>query len=100
MRFLTRLRRLDDAKKDRFVLISTIVLTLFIVFSGFWYTTRFSKKTLSENQPHTPSTLSSTLKDIKTNLSPTVSQMKSNIDTITQEYEKNGLKNFFVPKTE
>lgn len=98
MRFLTKLRRLDNSKKDTFILVTSFFLTLCIIVSGFLYTKRLGQKEVSTQSSTT--TLNSLAKDIKATLIPTVTDMKGSIKAFSDEYKKGSFKDFFIPKSE
>lgn len=98
MRFLTKLRRLDNSKKDTFILGTSFFLTICIIVSGFLYTNTLGKKEMSGQSSTT--TLNSIIKDIKATIVPTISGMKENIATFSDEYKKSSFEDFFVPKSE
>lgn len=98
MRFLTKLRRLDNSKKDTFILVTSFFLTLCIIVSGFLYTKKLSQKEVRTQSSTT--TLNSLTKDIKATLIPTVTDMKDSIEAFSNEYKKGSFKDFFIPKPE
>lgn len=98
MRFLTKLRRLDNSKKDTLILVASFFITLCIIVSGFFYTKILNKEDVSDESGTT--TLSSLAKDIKATLIPTITDMKENIATFSDEYKKGSFKDFFIPKPE
>lgn len=98
MRFLTKLRRLDNSKKDTFILVTSFFLTLCIIVSGFLYTKRLGKEEVGRESNAT--TLNSLAKDIKATLIPTVTDMKDSIKAFSDEYKKGSFKDFFIPKSE
>lgn len=100
MRVLTMLRRLDNQKKDRFILITTFILTACIVTVGFLYTKSsfsYSQKEVSEGSRST-STFASFLNDAKRTMSPAFSNIKEGVGTVSEGYKNSSFKDFFVPK--
>lgn len=100
MRFLTKLRRLDNSKKDTLILFSSIFLTMFIVLGGIFYARLLTEKKEGVSTNQSTSTLNSLLQDIKTSIIPTISEMKQNVSDFSNEYKKGSFKDFFVPKSE
>ncbi len=98
MRLLTKLRRLDNSKKDTVILVTTFFLTICIIMSGFLYTKTLTKE--GKGGKSSTTTISSIVKDIKATLIPTITDMKDNIEAFSDEYEKGSFKDFFVPKSE
>lgn len=99
MRLLTILRRLDNQKKDRFIFITTLILTVGIVIVGFLYTKSsfYSQKDASEGAQST-STFASFLNDAKSTMSPAFSNIKEGVGAVSEGYKNSNFKDFFVPK--
>jgi hypothetical protein len=99
MRLLTTLRRLDNQKKDRFILITTCLLTAVIVIVGFLYTKSsfLAQKGASESAQST-STFSSFLNDAKATMSPAFSNIKEGVSSVSESYKNSSFKDFFIPK--
>lgn len=101
MRFITFLRRLDNHKKDKIILVGSICLTLFIAVGGFLFTrsTFYIDMQTSDSITGT-STIDALVSDIQTTIVPTVKDIGENINTVSEEYKKGSFKDFFVPKSE
>ena len=99
MRLLTTLRRLNESQKDRFVLITSVTLTVCIAVSGFLYTYTSNKKdTLTAKTAVSTSTVGSLFQEIQTTIVPTFSEIKENINTLSEEYKERNNTDVFVPK--
>lgn len=92
---------MDNHKKDRIVLISSIFLTFVIAAGGFLFTRSSFYLNIQANDtaPKT-NALRSLAEDIKTSIIPPVKDIQENIDTVSKEYKKGTFKDFFVPKSE
>lgn len=101
MRFITFLRRLDNHKKDRIILIGSICLTLFIAIGGFLFTrSSFYLDMRAGDEISATSTIDTLVSDIQTTIVPTFKDIQENISTVSEEYKKGSFKDFFVPKSE
>lgn len=100
MRLLTALRRLENQKKDLFILVTTCLLTACIVIFGFFYTKPsffYSQEEGAENTQAT-STFTSFLSDAKATMSPAFSNIKKGVSSVSEGYKSSSFKDFFVPK--
>lgn len=101
MRFITFLRRLDNHKKDRIILIGSICITFFIAIGGFLFTrSSFYVNLKAGDETSSTTTIDALVSDIQTTIVPTFKDIQENLGTVSEEFKKGSFKDFFVPKSE